>query len=129
MATTIHKGSYYTKLIEMYSYIFSGARLVKGLGSLVQPMRLGYNLFKTLGNRQMIRRFRDILNLLANDRQFRAFHERQTDVLPEFYHQQYELVLGPYASLMSREDRKPVLVSSGKYGIVALPEQVTFASE
>ncbi|HEX9896033.1 MAG TPA: radical SAM protein [Dehalococcoidales bacterium] len=106
--------SFYTKLIDMYSHIFSRARFIKGLGDLAQPMRSGYNLFKTLGNRQMIGRFKDILDLLVTDKQFRAFHEHQTDVLPEFYHYHYERGLGPYATLMSREDRKPLLVAAGK---------------
>jgi hypothetical protein len=65
----------------------------------------------------MIGRCRDILNLLVTDKQFRAFHEHQTDVLPEFYHCQYERLLGPYATLMSREDRKPILVSHKKNGV------------
>ena len=37
-----------------------------------------------------------------------------TDVLPEFYHDQYERFLGPYATIMSREERKPTLVSHNK---------------
>jgi hypothetical protein len=48
--------------------------------------------------------------LLNTDQQFRAFHEHETDILPEFYHRQYESILGPYSALMSREERKPVLV-------------------
>ena len=88
-------------------------------------MHSGYNLFKTLGNRQMIGRFRDILGLLVTDKQFRAFHEHQTDVLPEFYHYQYERLLGPYATLMSREERQPILVSIEKNGVVPIPKVAT----
>jgi len=62
----------------------------------------------------MIGRLRQILNLLKTDPQFRAFHEHETDVLPEFYHRQYEHLLGPYATLMSREERKPILVRQRK---------------
>jgi hypothetical protein len=62
----------------------------------------------------MIGRLRDILNLLNTDKQFRAFHEHETDVLPEFYHRQYERFLGPYATIMSRQERKPTLVSHNK---------------
>ena len=62
----------------------------------------------------MIGRLRDILNLLNTDKQFRAFHEHETDVLPEFYHRLYERSLGPYATLMSRKERKPILVNHQK---------------
>ena len=102
--------TFYENLINMFSYMSSGSMLAKRLKSSPAPLPAGYSLVKTLGNRQMIGRLRDILNLLNNDKQFRAFHEHETDVLPEFYHYQYERLLGPYASLMSREERKPILV-------------------
>ncbi len=76
-----------------------------------------YNFFKALGNRQMVGRFRHILNLLTTNKQFRAFHEHQTDVLPEFYHHEYEQFLGPYAALMSYTDRKPILVGQIKSNV------------
>ena len=58
-----------------------------------------------------------------NDQQFRAFHEGASDTLPEFYHQEYEALLGPYASLMSREERTPYLTdtSDQKAGTEADP--------
>lgn len=46
--------------------------------------------------------------MMKTDQQFRAFHERETDTLPEFYHRQFERLLGPYASLLDREERIPV---------------------
>jgi hypothetical protein len=101
---------FYQKLIELYSYVSSGSMLLKRLKSAPSAFPAGYNLTKTLGNRQMIARLRRILDLLNTDPQFRAFHEHETDVLPEFYHRQYESFLGPYSGLMSREDRKPLLV-------------------
>jgi hypothetical protein len=102
--------TFYEKLINIFSYISSGSMLVKRLKNSPTPLQAGYNLVKTLGNRQMIGRFRNILNLLNTNKQFRAFHENETHVLPEFYHYQYERLLGPYASLMSHEDRKPILL-------------------
>ena len=102
--------AFYEKLIELFSYVSSRNMLRKRLKSAPSVLVAGYNLVKTLGNRQMIGRLNEILHLLKTDPQFRAFHERETDVLPEFYHRQYERVLGPYAALMSREDRKPRLV-------------------
>ena len=105
---------FYKKLIDVVSYISSGSMLLKRLKEAPAPVSSGYNLAKTLSNRQMIGRLRDILNLLNTDKQFRAFHEHETDVLPEFYHRLYERSLGPYAALMSHEERKPILVSHKK---------------
>ena len=99
--------AFYEKLIDIISYVSSGSMLLKRLKSAPSPFPAGYNLVKTLGNRQMIMRLRQILDLLKTDPQFRAFHEHETDVLPEFYHHQYERLLGPYSGLMSRDDRKP----------------------
>jgi radical SAM superfamily enzyme YgiQ (UPF0313 family) len=101
--------AYYEKLIEIISFVSSGSMLLQRLKSSPSPFPAGYNSVKTLGNRQMVRRLRDILALLRTDSQFRAFHEHETDVLPEFYHHKYENLLGAYAGLMSREERKPVL--------------------
>ena len=106
--------AFYEKLIDMFAYISSGSMLLKRLKKAPAPFPSGYNLVKTLGNRQMIGRLRNILNLLNTNKQFRAFHEHETDVLPEYYHRQYERLMGPYATLISRQERKPVLVSHKK---------------
>jgi hypothetical protein len=100
---------YYEKLIEIISFISSRNMLLNRLKSSSSLFSIGYNFVKTLGNRQMIGRLNQILSLLKTDAQFRAFHEHETEVLPEFYHRQYASLLGPYAGLMSREDKKPVL--------------------
>jgi radical SAM superfamily enzyme YgiQ (UPF0313 family) len=102
---------FYEKLIDIFSFFSSGSMLVKRLKTSHAPLQAGYSIIKTLGNRQMIGRFRDILNLLNTDAQFRAFHEHETDVLPEFYQRQYECLLGRYASLISPEEREPILVT------------------
>jgi hypothetical protein len=70
----------------------------------------------------MIGRLRNILNLLNTNKQFRAFHEHETDVLPEFYHYQYERLLGPYAALMSHEERKPILVRQRRNDVTPRPK-------
>ena len=100
--------AYYEKLIDLFSHISSGKMLLTRLKSAPYFFPAGYNMVKTLGNRNMIRSLSEILNLLNTDAQFRAFHEHETDVLPEFYHNRYDELLGPYASLLSREERKPV---------------------
>ena len=106
--------AYYEKLVDMVSYISSGRMLLKRLKEAPTPVSSGYNLVKTLSNKQMIGRLREILNLLNTDKQFRAFHEHETEILPEFYHRLYERSLGPYASLLSHEERRPILVSHKK---------------
>jgi radical SAM superfamily enzyme YgiQ (UPF0313 family) len=120
--------SFYEKLIDMYSFMSSGSMLLKRLKVAPTPFVAGYVLVKTLGNRQMIRRLREILNLLNTDKQFRTFHEHETDVLPEFYHNEYERLLGSYATLMSHEERTPVLVGAGKNGISPIPKLATITN-
>jgi hypothetical protein len=113
---------FYKKLIDMLSYISSGNMLLKRFSNAHALYPAGYNLVKTLGNRQMIGRLRNILNLLNTNKQFRAFHDHETDVLPEFYHYQYERLLGPYATLMSHEERKPILVRQRKNEVNPKPQ-------
>lgn len=114
--------TFYEKLIEIISYVSSVNMLLTRLKNAPSPLPAVYNLAKTLSNRSMIGRLREILNLLKTDPQFRAFHEHETDVLPEFYHRQYEHLLGPYATLMSHEERKPILVSRKRNDVSPKPE-------
>ena len=107
---------FYEKLIDMVAYISSGSMLLNKLKKAPAPFASGYNIVKTLSNRQIVGRLKYILNLLNTDKQFRAFHEHETDVLPEYYHRQYERLMGPYAALMSHEERKPILVSHKRDG-------------
>ncbi len=101
---------FYEKLNDLFLHISSRTMLLKRPLKAPALFPAAYNFFKSLGNRQMVGRFREILNLLTTNKQFRAFHEHQTDILPEFYHHEYERFLGSYATLMSYEDRKPILV-------------------
>lgn len=116
--------AFYEKLIDLISYVSSGNMLLKRLKSSPSPLSAGYNMLKTLGNRQMIARLRQILDLLNTDQQFRAFHEHETEVLPEFYHRQYERLLGPYSGLMSRADRKPLLVGKEQDEVTSNPSRL-----
>jgi len=115
---------FYEKLIDMVSYISSGSVLLKKLKTAPAPFPSGYNLVKALANRQMIGRLRNILSLLNTNKQFRAFHEHETDVLPEFYHRQYERFLGPYATLLSRQERKPILVGHKEDDVFVTPSRL-----
>jgi radical SAM superfamily enzyme YgiQ (UPF0313 family) len=108
--------AFYEKLIDMISYISSEKILLRRVQHSHSLFTAGYHLIKSLGNRQMIGRLQGILNLLNSDKQFRKFHAHETDILPEFYHRRYEDLLGPYASLMSRDERTPVLSKPKKMG-------------
>lgn len=101
--------TFYEKLIDLISYVSSEKILFNRIRHSHTLFAAGYNMVKTLGNRQMIGRLREILQLLNTDPHFRNFHAHKIDVLPEFYHRRYEEMLGPYATLMSRDERTPVL--------------------
>ena len=83
--------------------------LVRRLRSTTHPVVRLAHVVRTRVKRRRLRVLRRLHGLLAADAQFRAFHEGATDVLPEYYHREYERLLGPFASLMPRADRRPVL--------------------
>jgi hypothetical protein len=56
----------------------------------------------------MVGRLRGFVHQMKTDQQFRAFHQGESQRLPGFYHRLYEDMLGPYAALLSEEDRQPV---------------------
>ena len=99
--------TYYEKLIDIFSHMTSGSTLLKRLQATSGIIRFAH-LARTFGMRQMVGRFRRFVELMKTDRHFRAFHEGESQTLPEFYHRQYEILLGSYATLLSREDRQPV---------------------
>ncbi len=99
--------AYYEKLVEMFSHMTSGNMLLKRLQTTSGRIRLAH-VARTVGFRRMLGTLRRFVDLMNTDRQFRAFHEGESQTLPEFYHRQFELLLGPYATLLSREDRHPV---------------------
>ncbi len=63
--------------------------------------------------------------MLRSDLQFRAFHQGRSEVLPSFYHKEYERMLGPYAELLSWADRTPNLALPNplRTGGVCLPDR------
>ncbi len=60
---------------------------------------------------QRVRAFQTFLKMLTTDSQFLAFHEGRSTELPQYYHRMYERHLGPYAALLSLDDRTPVMDS------------------
>jgi radical SAM superfamily enzyme YgiQ (UPF0313 family) len=97
------------------------ARLVAVLEELTTPRTLRARLdlrrgtlaaidaLRVLGIWSALREYRAIAALLRGDRAFRAFHERRTTAVPAFYAERFERLLGPYAALLSAEERVPLL--------------------
>ena len=111
LVTTVKNYSpvaYYEKLIEMFTHMTTGGMLLKRLRATSGRIQFTY-LLRTLSERRMLKALQRIVALMKNDRQLQAFHEGESAALPEFYHYQYERMLGPYATLLSREDRQPLL--------------------
>ena len=102
--------TYYQKFIEMLLHYSNLATLWRRLRTTSsQSLRL-YFVVRTLRVKEAIGGFQRILRKLTTDPQFRAFHEGRSTQLPEFYHREYERILGPYATLLSRAERTPELV-------------------
>ena len=112
LATTIKNYlpiDFYEKLIDTFSHMTSGALQLQAFRTTKSWMFKGYHPIRNISLRLMIHTMRQILNLLKTDHDFRAFHEGESDVLPEYYHHQYDALLGPYKDLVSREERIPLL--------------------
>jgi hypothetical protein len=57
---------------------------------------------------RLLRACQEILRLLETDRSFRAFHDGESDVLPEYYRRTIQHELGDYASLLTDDDLRPI---------------------
>jgi len=104
--------TYYEKLIELFVHASTPSMLKKRMASTKNWRVKLLHWSRTVGTRARISDFRAILDLLRSDARFRAFHEGRTPELPEYYHRQYENILGQYAPLVSRADRVPNLERS-----------------
>jgi radical SAM superfamily enzyme YgiQ (UPF0313 family) len=100
---------YYERLIGLFAHASSPAMLRRRLHSAsLRRIRLLHRA-RTAGTRASLGPYRRIHRMLLTDSRFRAFHEGHGDALPDFYHHQYERMLGPYAGILSRADRVPNL--------------------
>ena len=100
---------YYDHLIDLYATIGSMRMLAKRLMTPVHPYLRLLNAIRTLADRGAVREFTAVRHQLATDRQLLAFHTGRSETLPEFYHQRFEQRVGPYAELLPRGERTPVL--------------------
>lgn len=114
LATTLmnyHPIEFYEKLIELFSHMTSRSMQFHAFRTTKSWIFKGYQPIRNISLKFMIRTMKQILHLLKTDSLFRAFHEGESPVLPEYYHRRYEALLGPYKAFVSREDRCPVMVS------------------
>jgi hypothetical protein len=101
--------TYYNKLTELLTYAATKKMLWHRLRT---TPNWSLRLLHTVRTRRAwggIEKCRQILEMLSDDSRFRDFHEGRSSALPEFYHREYERLLGPYAELLSRADRIPEL--------------------
>lgn len=112
LATTIkhyHPVDFYEKLIEMFSHMTSFTQQLQAVKHTKNWVFKGYHPIRNISLKLMIRAMRTILDQLKTDSGFLAFHQGESNVLPEYYHYQYEALLGPYKALVSRKDRIPAI--------------------
>jgi radical SAM superfamily enzyme YgiQ (UPF0313 family) len=101
--------TYYEKLIELLEHCCSRQMLKQRMKSTTRRTVKIVHWTRTASTKAWIKAYRNILQMLRSDREFRTFHEGRSQLLPEFYHRMYERTLGTYAELMSRRDRMPNL--------------------
>ena len=105
---------FYENLIDTFLFMTSKEICFRGFRTSRNFIHKAYQPIRNISLKYMLHTMKQILNQLKTDRRFREFHEGKTAELPEFYHQKYEALLGPYKSLVSRSDRIPVLIREDK---------------
>jgi radical SAM superfamily enzyme YgiQ (UPF0313 family) len=100
--------AYYDHLIDIHETLASNRMLFRRLRTGQRPAIRFIHSLRTYAARRELGDLRRIHAMLATDRQFRAFHQGETETLPEFYHWDLQRRLGPYARLLDRAERTPV---------------------
>lgn len=101
--------TYYAELVALFGHAASPSMLERRIRSTAHRWIRVVHRARTASLRADIRSYRTILAMLRSDAGFRAFHEGESAVLPEFYHHRFERMLGKYATLFPRADRTPDL--------------------
>jgi len=104
---------YYGKLIELFAHFTSPAMLARRVATTSSWFVRLVHASRTHVKRQRLRAFQRLRDLLVSDPAMRRFHEGRATALPEFYHHEYERQLGPWAALMPRAERVPLLDATG----------------
>lgn len=104
--------TYYQKLIELSCHAASPAMLTRRMNSTSHRTVKLLHLARTAGTRTNLKHYRQIHALLRSDSQFRAFHDGESAVLPDYYTHRYKRLLKGYGELLSPADRVPNLTQS-----------------
>lgn len=102
-------GVYYRRLAELFAYFTSAEMLAARLATARHSFITLVHRVRTAVKRRRLAMFRDLIERLRTDATLRAFHDGRARELPEWYHHEYERQLGPFAPLVTRADRRPVL--------------------
>lgn len=103
---------YLQKMIDLYTLTASAKMLRRRLRTSHSVAITMSNLLRTLTIRNEIAELRAIVQRLQEDAQMRAFHEGDSDRLPDFYVHTYHSKLGKFAELVPIEESTPILTST-----------------
>jgi radical SAM superfamily enzyme YgiQ (UPF0313 family) len=103
-----HPADYYDRLTSLVEEIASAPRWIESLRIGSASIKV-INSLRTIGVRNALREFRSLRDLLHTDTALRVFHEGRSRSLPAFYEQRWGRMLGPYADLLTEEERTPLL--------------------
>ena len=103
--------SFFEKLIELSDFGSSPQMLKLRLESEPNWKIKIFHYIRNLGKKAFKNRYNELLNMLRSDPQFRAFHEGESQKLPEFYRKRFDQMIGRYGELLSPEERTPCLLS------------------
>ncbi len=101
--------TYYSHLIKIHETVASATMLWRRLTSGMSPIARFVDTLRTLATRAELRVLRQIHHRLQTDRDFRAFHEGESENLPAFYGRLFERRLGRYAEILPASVRCPIL--------------------
>ena len=101
--------SFFEKLIELSDFISSPEMLKRRIKSTPNWRIKFFHYMRTQGEKSNKKRYQELLEILRSDRQFRAFHEGESQKLPEFYRTRFDKMLGSYGELLSQAERTPCL--------------------
>ena len=98
---------YYEKWIEINKAAISGKLLLQRISTSKNPIQKLAHLLRTFAVWEQFFQMRRIRNLLKTDSKFRAFHDGQSNRLPEYYRWLYKKKLGRYAELITEAEMTP----------------------
>ncbi len=100
--------AYYDHLIDIHEAIVTPGMFVRRLAiRSSKTIRLVHSL-RSFAARAELANLRRIRAMLATDRQFRAFHDGETNTLPAFYRHELRRRLGRHAKLLSLSEITPI---------------------